>query len=273
VSGNHPILKVVFLANGVPVGEDTASPYEMTWSGADDGPIELRADAHEQGGSIVSSSIVSITVVDTPDATDVLLVVGEAAIITTSEVRILERLDLLGFNVVTVDDNAIKASAAEGKALVLVSASVSPGKVGSAFTGVSVPVITWEGGLFGDLGMTGPVSGVDFGETDSTDKRQVIVVAAPSHPLAAGLSGVVIVSDPASRFMWGTPAPSAALVATLENEPTRYAVFGYESGAPMVSGSAPARRVGLFLHGITGSTLTAPGWAMFDASVLWATGG
>jgi lysophospholipase L1-like esterase len=270
VSGDQPVTKVVFLADGVPVGEDTTSPYEFSWSGASDGQVVLKADAYEQGGAIVSSPTVSITVGDSPVSGEVLLVVGSPATLGAGDARVIERLDLLGFDVTVVDDNGITAGAASGKVLVMISASVTPGRIGTTFTGTPVPLITWEGGVFDDLGLTGSASGVDFGESD---KRKTLVITDSTHPLAAGLSGTITVSDPASRFMWGLPATSAAMVATLENDPAKYAVFGYESGAAMVSGSAPARRVGLFLHEPTASTLTAAGTSILDAAVQWATGG
>lgn len=273
VTGGHPVSRVEFVADGVPIGEDLTSPYEFAWSDANVGQIALRADAYQEGGAVVSSSIVSITVDDIPESPDVLLVVGDPGAVGTSDALMIERLNLLGYNVIVADDTGIKATAAQGKALVMISASVSPGKVGSVFTAVLVPVINWQSRLFDDLGMTGPVLGLDYGETASTDNRTTILVNAPSHPLAAGLSGAVTVFDPPSRFMWGMPNSNAALVATLENDPAKFAVFGYETGTAMVSGSAPARRVGLFLYGSTGSTLTASGWAIVDAAVRWATEG
>ncbi|MEX2624503.1 MAG: GDSL-type esterase/lipase family protein [Acidimicrobiia bacterium] len=273
VGGEQLVTKVVFLADGVPVGEDTTSPYEFSWSGASDGQLALNADAHEQGSAIVSSPAVSITVGNPPVSSEVLVVVGDPANIGSGEARVIERLAFLGFTVAVADDKGITAGAASGKVLVMISASVDSGKIGTTFTGTALPVIALAGELFDDLGMTGAASGVDYGETAGTDKRKTLVITASTHPLASGLSGTVTVSDPASKFMWGLPASSAALVATLENDPAKYAVFGYESGTAMVSGFAPARRVGLFLHEKTASTLTAAGWSIFDSAVQWATGG
>jgi acyl-CoA thioesterase I len=273
VNGTDPVLKVVFLANDIPIGEDATSPYEFDLIGPGDGQVALRADAHEQSGVIIPSQTVVVTVGSPPASPTALLVVGNPASVTAGDSRVIDRMTSLGFEVVVKDDDGITALAASGKTLVLISASVTSGKIGATFAATAVPVVTWEGGLFDDLGLTGPTLGVDYGETAGTDQRKRVVMTVSTHPLAAGLSGTVTVSDPASRFMWGLPASSAALVATLENDPTKYAVFGYESGATMFSGSAPARRVGLFLHEATAATLTAAGWSIFDASVQWATGG
>lgn len=273
VTGDRSISKVVFLGDGIPLGEDTTTPYEIAWTSAGNGQVEIRADAHEEGGSVISSATLSITVGEPPDESEVLLVVSNPVNPSSSDLKVVQRLETLGLSVTLADDDGITTGAASGKALVIISASVSSGRVGTAFTTAPVPLLTWEAGLFDDLGMTGRTSGVDFGETGSTDLRTTISVADPTHPLASGLAGNVIVSNPATRFMWGLPSDSAALVATIENEPTKYAVFGYEAGAAMVSGTAPARRVALFLHATTPSTLTANGWVIFDASVTWAAGG
>jgi lysophospholipase L1-like esterase len=272
VAGDQTISKVVFLADEVPIGEDTSSPYEQSWSGASDGQITLRADAYEDGGLVVPSPTVLITVGDSPDSSEVTLVVGNPGSLGSGDVRVVQRLEMLGFSVALADDDGVTSAVAAGKALVMISASVSSGRIGTTFTGTTVPIIAWEGGLFDDLGMTGKGS-LDYGETASTDQRTTIVIVNSTHPLAAGHSGSISVSDPASRFMWGLPAPTAARVATLENDPAKFAVFGYDSGASMVSGTAPARRVGLFLHPATPAMLTAAGWSVFDASVRWATGG
>ena len=113
-----------------------------------------------------------------------------------------------------------------------------------------MPLIVWEGALFDDLGMTGPVSGIDFGEAFSKKK---IVILQPSHPLAAGRRGTIIAVDPATRFNWGVPGPGGTVVAHVGGAPTQPAVFAYESGATMSAGVAPARRVGLFLYDNTAS--------------------
>jgi hypothetical protein len=270
VVGDEPVLKVVFFANDTPIGEDATSPYGFDLIAAGGGQVALRADAHEQGGAITSSQTVVVTVGSPSASSTALLVVGSPASVTAGDLRVIDRMRSLGFEVVLNDDDGITAAAASGKSVVMISASVTSGKIGTIFTGIAVPIVVWEGGLFDDLGMTGVTSGTDFGETD---RLRSLVVGQDPHPLAAGLSGLVTVADPGSRFMWGAPATGAIRAASLENEPAKFGLFGYESGAAMVAGSAPARRVGLFLHETTASTLTAAGWSIFDAAVQWATGG
>jgi hypothetical protein len=73
---------------------------------------------------------------------------------------------------------------------------------------------------------------------------------------------------------WGTPGRGAAIVALAGGGPRRAAHFVYEAGAALTTGAAaPARRVGTFLDHATSDRLTDAGWALFDASLVWATGG
>ncbi len=196
-----------------------------------------------------------------------LLVTGNATLLSAADAAIRNRLLGLGLSVTVADDDSVMASAANGMAVVLISSSVDPIKVGNKFAATAVPLIAWEGALFDDLGMTGPAAGVDFGEAFSKKKIKIV---QPSHPLAAGRSGTIIVANPATRFNWGVPGSGGAVVAQVGGAPSQPAVFAYEAGASMSVGTAPARRVGLFLYDNTAPNLTADGWAIFDAAVNWA---
>jgi acyl-CoA thioesterase-1 len=202
-----------------------------------------------------------------PPAGGALLVVGNAGQLSGADNAIRTRLVGLGLTVTVADDDSVQASAANGQAVVLISSTVDPSKVGNKFASTAVPLIAWEGALFDDLGMTGPVAGTNFGEAFSKKK---VTIVQPSHPLAAGRSGTVIAVDPATRFNWGVPSSGGTVVAHVGGAPSQPAVFAYEAGAVMSAGTAPARRVGLFLYDTTALNLTGDGWAIFDAAVNWA---
>ena len=204
-----------------------------------------------------------------PPAGGALLVVGNASQLSGADNAIRTRLIGLGLTVTVADDDSVQANAATGKAVVLISSTVDPIKVGNKFASTAVPLIAWEGALFDDLGMTGPVAGTNFGEAFSKKK---VTIVQPSHPLAAGRIGTVAVVDPATRFNWGVPSSGGIVVAHIGGAPSQPAVFAYEAGASMSSGAAPARRVGLFLYDTTALNLTVDGWALFDAAVNWARG-
>jgi hypothetical protein len=118
------------------------------------------------------------------------------------------------------------------------------------------------------MNMVGPTSGTHYGLL--TDQQNVSILDR-YHPLAAGLKNLVSTSSP-STYTWGIPTPTAARVAALEFDPTKFTVFGYEVGTPLVAGSpanTPDRRVGLFLPN-PATALTAQGAALFEAAVKWA---
>jgi hypothetical protein len=56
------IVKVVFSANGTPVGESTAAPFEFVWSGVAPGTYTLTATAIDAAGATAASAPVSVTI-------------------------------------------------------------------------------------------------------------------------------------------------------------------------------------------------------------------
>ncbi len=199
---------------------------------------------------------------------DTLLVVG-AVPVSSADARAVSELEALGQPVTVVKDSASSAASANGKDLVVISDSVAPDKVGSKFSLVSIPVIAYENAVYDELGLTGPVSGTDFGGTrDSTQLRMT-----GWHPLTAGLSGVVTVGTEVARFSWGKPGAAAVVAATLKGSSSRATIFAYEAGAQLANGlSAPARRVAI--HPNTGAmnVWNANGQKLFRTAVQWALG-
>lgn len=149
-----------------------------------------------------------------------------------------------------------------GRSLIAVSSTSLAREVTGVLRDVPVPLVVWEPFLFHDLGLIpANVHKADW----AAEKGQThLAIAAPGHPLAAGLSGRVQVSSAPSQFSWARVPPGAVQVATLDGDPRRTAIFGYERGA-----GKPARRAGLFLFDTTATTLTGQGWSLFDAAVRW----
>ena len=69
---------------------------------------------------------------------------------------------------------------------------------------------------------------------------------------------------------WGLPAATAERVAVLQGMVNRVAIFGYRRGTAMVSGQAPARRVGFFAANAAAANLTDNGVRLFAAAIDWA---
>jgi hypothetical protein len=198
-----------------------------------------------------------------------LLVVGSTTL-NTGDNAIKTRLQNLGFTVTAKAagsnaNSAINTSDADGKTLVLISSTVTPANVTNKFRNVTVPVLTWESGLFDYQGMTEAGFGTMNSQTD-------VVIINSSHPLAAGLSGTQTVAASGS-FSWGTPTANAARIATLNGDATKFVIFGYDNMAAMPGLEAPARRVGLFLTDTTAASFTVNvnGGLLFDAAVKWGS--
>jgi len=203
-----------------------------------------------------------------PSNGSALLVVGNVAL-SAGDTAVNNRLVVLGYSVLVRTGSAAVSGDATGKAVVAISSTVASTDVNTKFKNVAVPVVVWESNLFDDMGMTGTVSGADFGVSGAQTQMSML---ASSHPLAAGLSGTVTVTNSSDGFGWGKPAASAINVAAQTSDATKIVVFGYEAGSAMVGLSAPARRLGFFLRDDTAANLTGNGWRLFDAAIAWAKG-
>jgi hypothetical protein len=199
------------------------------------------------------------------------LLVTSSTTLGAGDAAVRTRLQNLGFTVTVLAASkatAVTGAEADGKALVLISSTITATNVAAKFRNSAVPVVTWEFDLLDDQGMTGTVSGTDFG-TFATAQTQLAISNA-SHPMAAGLSGNVTVVTTASTFTWGKPNANAVKIATLTTDATKSVIFGYDAGAAMPGLEAPARRVALFMMDTTAGSFSANGGALFDAAVKWA---
>jgi subtilisin family serine protease len=214
-----------------------------------------------------------------PTARPALLVVGNLTL-SSDDAALRARLESLGFVVSLKTGAGLVSADANGKAVVVVSATVDSPTVGTKLTNVSVPVVTLEGYLVDDLKLTGATLNTDYGQLF---QASVLEVRDELSPLAAGLRGnfsggvwdhQVQVSTGGGRY-WGVPAATAIGLdgrpVTLTANSGRAAIYGYEVGATMIGMTAPARRVAFFADEAAVRTLTAEGWAMFDAAVDWAS--
>jgi hypothetical protein len=196
-----------------------------------------------------------------PGGNSVLFVVGASGS-NTSDLAISNRLQSFGYAVQMVIDSQSNATNANGKGLVLVSSTVGSANVTTKFRDVLVPVINWETQVQDDFGFA-TSSGNAASQTN-------LNLTNPGHPLAAGLpAGVRPVATVAGDFSWGEPGGSPTIIARLNDGSNHPCLYAYEAGAAMSSGTAPARRVHLFLQNDTFSSLNANGLKLFDAAVGW----
>jgi hypothetical protein len=185
---------------------------------------------------------------------------SNCALITPGETLIKQRLERLGFAVSCTFSGGIGTNDI---------AVISPATTGGgAYVSTDKPIVIMHEGLFPTYGLTGTTAGTDYG-SDSGGTQ--VTISNSAHPLAAGLSGTVTVTEAGGGVRWGVPGSSAIVAATLPSQPSRATVFAYEKGATLVDATTAAhRRVGLF--GAQAFTVGA-GWELFDAAVLWALGG
>jgi hypothetical protein len=164
-------------------------------------------------------------------------------------------------------DTPSNATNASGKVLVLTSSTVGSTALGAKFRDVTVPVINWEHAVQDDYGFT---TAANLGTAGS---QTTLNITDAGHPLAAGLSiGIRTVATGPVAFTWGEPGGSPVTIARLTDGSSHPCLYAYETGAAMTVGTAPARRVNLFLQNDTFASLNADGLKLFDAAVAWVIG-
>lgn len=258
--------QVSFFANGSNIGTGTAmggNQFSLTWPNVPFGSYVISAVATDNDGKTTSANGPTVTV-----TTPVLFVTGSTTL-NASDVAVKARLEALNHTVTVKDGASAIAADATGKAMVLISSTVTPTSVGTKFRTVTVPVITWESGLFNNMGMTGSTN-KDFGT--KTGQTQVSIIN-PSHPLAGGLTGTTTVVTSAKTFDWGKPNGNAIAIATASGDAAKTTIFAYEPGVAMPGLAAPARRLALFLYDDTAASFNVSGTALLDAAIKWARGG
>jgi hypothetical protein len=181
----------------------------------------------------------------------------------------IQFLRSLGFTVAGANE-ATPVDAVKTQDFVIISETVDAVDVGAKYRYVTVPLLTFENDLLGELGMTDLKNGRDYGTDDG--QRFIWLVNAP-HPLAAGLTAGIqnVLTDEHCKMNWGKPGLGAVTIATVRGDPEKASIFAYERGATM-NGEflAPARRVSFFLWQDTFDQLRPEGLALFKAAVLWA---
>jgi len=178
---------------------------------------------------------------------------------------IADRLTAKGWTATYTTGALLTTAAANAADLVIVLYSADPTAVGTKLTGSTTPVINSKWDLFAPLGMTGNTSSDRW-----ADSGQTQVTMSGTSALTAGLSGNVTVTDSAQSLVWGNPNANAIKAASIVGSTVKWALFGYDRGATMVTGTAPARRVGIWFPIGNLNVTTPAGWQLFDAAVNWA---
>ena len=196
---------------------------------------------------------------------EVLFVVGSTHL-NNGDRAVRDKLRSFGYTVTLRDQHAVRTADASGKGIVVISSTVHSTVIGSKFTHVAVPVLTWENYLFDDLKMTGTNAGHDYGSGSTTD-----LAFANPHPIRAGISGRQNVYTAKLHYRWGRPAHAATVVAYNPGEEHLAAIFAYDRGDEMVGKHAPAKRIGWHWGNEEPASATHVGWRLFRQALAWAT--
>lgn len=246
-----------------PVGRDSGAPGEI-----DDSPMRPK---FIQAPAPVTPTSTGSTINSPPPCTmncPKALFVAGGAMLTAGDDVVRVRLELLGYEVVIQDDDAIDTAVATSTKVVVISESSSSTKVGAKFKDTPVGIVNMEPSILDEMGMT-PAMSANGAEGSQLNVK----ITNAEHPLAAGFSGLVPAVALYSSFLWGTAGDGAIKIAVLEANEARHSIFAYESGATMVVGTAPARRVAFYLTESGSRALSAEGAKLFEAAVMWASSG
>ncbi len=188
------------------------------------------------------------------------------------DAAVLEKMEGLGFEVVTALDSEVDSTWADGMNFVYVSSTVSSSNITNKFKNVPIPVIMIEPYALDDMGMSL--------DTDTTRFFQAfqrnMVILKEDHFLSAGLKGEVEVVDSLEiQSAQGIPGPEGVLIAEyardLEDVNMIYgAIYAYEKGASLADSTVAAeRRYFAGWNDKGAGYFTEDGWKLWQAAVDW----
>lgn len=228
------------------------------------GTTPSNAPVTVQASFVATNSPPTVHILPQGASRQVLIVTGPLGISDPADVAIANRLGQLGYSVSTVQSRDVHVpdqvtAQTAGMALVVISGTSDPDQTSPNFRSLAVPIMVSRAETLQPMSMsTAPSSLV----------TSQLSIVNTTHPLAAGLSGLVQASTPGTSFNFSTPAATATVIANATNGSP--AIFAYDTWQGMVNDfPAVARRVGFFMAGSTPVALTDSGWRLFDAAVLW----
>lgn len=266
------ISKVEYFANGTKLGESTTAPFSFTVPGAAvvAGAYSITARATDSDGRVGNSVPINVTV-GTPKKVFFLHGAGGP---NGSDQAVIDSLRAAGLSVTARPAPGVVTADATGFDLIVGSSTVGSADIGAKFKDLAIPYVGWEQAVQDDFQMTGPADPADRGTVTAQNSVEIVNAA---HPMAAGLAaGTVRIYNNNSDVTYGVPAAGATVIArpTGAANATRAALYGYDTGATLVDGSAaPARRVHVFMGDTSYGVTTDAGKALVEAAFEWALAG
>lgn len=167
---------------------------------------------------------------------------------------------------------------ANGKDLVIISASINKYKLGFKYADTHLPVVMMEAKAVDQMNLVGRQRNSEYGVNDHKESiyppENYIQIVRPSHPLAAGFpSGKFKLFKTPGVLAWAVVPPGAEVVAGIPNQPRHGTLFAYEKGAVMANDHiAPARRVLFPMDATRFPDLTDEGRLLYGTSLIWSLG-
>jgi hypothetical protein len=258
------VVKMEFFLNDDKVAEDNIAPYEINLDKIPKGDQRLVVRATDEHGNSYATVEPVYFSAGSPRA----LIVCRRRPPYLADNYIADRLEKLGYAVVCKADGEVETENADSVEIAVVSDSSNSRRVRDKLKEVDIPVIIMEHKLLDDMGMTLDDDG-HYKEDDMTH----VSLQSEAFGLNAGLSGKVQVYSREGNLVWGIPADSAEVIATLPGQSERAVYFCYQPGDKLKDGStARGRRVGFFISNdnFEPEMMTDEGWKLFDAAVKWA---
>jgi hypothetical protein len=204
------------------------------------------------------------------DGKRALVIVESPGSLDDGEVELKLQLELKGMTV-TMGPPTGPASMATGQHVILV-ASGDASDIVPVFGTSTVPMIVFGNSYYQMMGLV-PNASSNRGSVDSSVKTTIVDGASPlAGGIASGTDIDIILPTRDSDLHWGIPAGSPVRVAAVMGMTTQFIVFGFEKGAAMATGNAPARRVAIGFRSNVIKDLTIPGFTLLIAAVQWTAG-
>lgn len=208
----------------------------------------------------------------------VLLVVGAGQESTgpePSDDAVLDVLESFGWDVETYyldDPSKMTDDLGLDKDLVVISSTINSGHIGNFYYDKNIPVITWEQGMYGKLGIA-------TGGNILTVSETLMSITEPGHPSVDSFTGdvEVLATSPneltlTSENQFGPELQVITEMVADDGTPMA-AIFAYETGATLLDGSpSPARRMGFFFRDKTAINATEDAMTILGLCCKWTMG-
>ena len=226
--------------------------------------------------ALLFASMMAVSAVQPAAAATILFHGGGAGATSGGDAAVLAHLQsVYGVDNVTYMQGEMAAadgSSADGFDAVIISSTLGSGTVRNKYEDLPKGLMNWEQALMRQRG--GEFNMSENGQTQG-DQTQIEIVD-PTHPLAAGLSGVVTVADAPGTMSFGVDNIGAGVSLVATSVGGDSAIFAADVGDALLGdgsagnpATAAGRRVMFFLENSNFSDMNANGLALFDASVAY----